>query len=86
MEKLPRRACAHCGAQVVFLAGTGRTRLYCGPRCRRLKEFARRRWDRAQGWIRAAEMNASWSGLSPEQRENHRRLGEELRRNAGARP
>jgi hypothetical protein len=79
--------CQTCGAPLPGAPAKWRTlRRYCGPRCRRQREFARRKWDRAQAWIRAADMNAAWPGLNPAQRENHRRLGEELRREAGARP
>lgn len=86
VEKPAMPACLQCGALMPPRTGTGRPRRYCGPRCRRRREYARRIWSRAQRWIRAAEMNARWEGLTPRQREAHRQLAGELRRRAGVRP
>jgi len=87
VEKLPVTACRTCGIPLPRTSsGKGRARRYCGPRCRRRKEYARRTWDRLQGWIRAADLNAAWEGFTPRQREAHRRHGDTLRRLAGVRP
>lgn len=80
-------ACATCGAPLPGPSVKWASlRRYCSVPCRRRKEYARRTWDRLQGWIRAAEMNATWPVLTPAQREAHRRHGEGLRHDAGARP
>ena len=81
------KTCLVCTAPLPGPAAPwGCQRRYCSVRCRRRREHQRRSWDRLQGWVRAAEMNAVFPGLTTEQRGAHRRRGEELRRAAGPRP
>lgn len=59
---------------------------YCGPECRRVREYQRRTWDKRAAVVTWCEKNAALPLRTPKQRENWLKRAEELREKLGQRP
>lgn len=80
-----KRACGMC-PRLLTKRATGRPPRYCGLRCRRRAEYARRRWNRAVARVQWAEANAALDGRTPGQRTNWLDLAQEISTALGPRP